>query len=57
MLFNYSWLHAKISAGPIANVLDDFTRALAFVKKTEFKRQVGLKEMVYRETHLLANLV
>ena len=46
MLFNYSWLHAKISSGPIANVLDDFTRALSFVKKPEFKRQVGLNYLM-----------
>ena len=49
MLFNYSWLHAKISAGPIANVLDDFTRALSFVKKPEYKRQVG-NDMKMRHT-------
>lgn len=28
VLFNYSWLHAKASAGPIALVLDDFRQAL-----------------------------
>jgi hypothetical protein len=43
VLFNYSWLHAKISSGPIGNVLDDFVRALDFVKKPDLKRQVGMK--------------
>ena len=47
VLFNYSWLHAKISAGPIANVLDDFIRALAFVKKPEYKRQVAKMALTF----------
>ena len=28
VLFNYRWLHAKISAGPITFVLEDFVTAI-----------------------------
>jgi hypothetical protein len=40
VLFNYHWLHAKISAVPIDGVLDDFTRALSIITDPELKRQV-----------------
>ncbi len=41
MLFNYHWLHAKISAVPIANVLEDFTRAIQIITDLNLKRQVS----------------
>ena len=40
VLFNYHWLHAKISAVPISNVLEDFTRAIPIIKDVNLRRQV-----------------
>jgi hypothetical protein len=40
VLFNYHWLHAKISAVPISNVLEDFTRTIPIIKDLNLKRQV-----------------
>ena len=31
VLFNYHWLHAKISAVPIEQTLEDFTRAIRVI--------------------------
>ena len=31
VLFNYHWLHAKISAVPIDQALEDFTRAISVI--------------------------
>ena len=31
VLFNYHWLHAKISAVPIDQALEDFTRAITVI--------------------------
>ena len=31
VLFNYHWLHAKISAVPIEQALEDFTRAIRVI--------------------------
>ena len=31
VLFNYHWLHAKISAVPIGEALEDFTRAIRVI--------------------------
>ena len=41
VIFNYHWLHAKISAVPISNVLEDFNRAIPIIDDTNLKRQVG----------------
>eukprot|EP00094_Tigriopus_californicus_P008486 TCALIF_08178-PA protein Name:"Similar to KIAA1239 Leucine-rich repeat and WD repeat-containing protein KIAA1239 (Homo sapiens)" AED:0.19 eAED:0.24 QI:10/0.13/0.1/0.83/0.62/0.73/30/118/1888 len=35
VLFNYQWIHSKISARPIDRVLDDFAMALAACAETE----------------------
>ncbi len=32
VLFSYEWMHAKISAGPIASVLADFAGALKYLE-------------------------
>ena len=40
VLFNYYWLHAKISAVPILNILEDFTRALSLIHDPPLRRQV-----------------
>ena len=47
VLFNYYWLHAKISAVPILNILEDFTRALTLIHDPPLRRQVILKEFLW----------
>ena len=40
ILFNYLWLHAKISSGPISFVLEDFQKAIQFLQDFTIRRQV-----------------
>ena len=40
VLFNYHWLHSKISAVPIMNILEDFSHALTVIKDPILRRQV-----------------
>ena len=40
VIFNYHWLHAKISAVPISNVLEDFNLAIPIISDLNLKRQV-----------------
>ena len=46
VLFNYLWLHAKISAVPIDSILDDFTRALPAINDPALKRQVKYPDLL-----------
>ena len=38
ILFNYHWLHAKISAVPILHILEDFQRALTIIHEPSLQR-------------------
>lgn len=41
-LFNYEWLHAKLSASPISALLEDYKDAIPFVEDKETVRQLEL---------------
>ena len=41
-LFNFHWLHAKLSAEPLAALLTDFADAIVHIKEEEKVRQVQL---------------
>ena len=41
-LFNYQWLHAKLTSGPLSSLLADFEDALAFLEDEETMRAVQL---------------
>ena len=41
-LFNFHWLHAKLSAEPLAALLTDFADAIGYIKEEEKVRQVQL---------------
>ena len=43
VLFNYHWLHSKISAVPIMNILEDFQLALTIIHDPTLRRQVSEK--------------
>ena len=40
MLFNYSWLHAKLSSCPLDSLLQDFQAAYEAVTEPAARRQV-----------------
>ena len=41
VLFNYEWIHAKVSACPIAAVIEDFENAIRAIKDGKIKKQVS----------------
>ena len=40
VLFNYHWLHAKISAVPLDKIIEDFYSTLSIVDSVDLQRQV-----------------
>ena len=56
VLFNYHWLHAKISAVPIDQALEDFTRAIRVISGYDNSQNSGNEEIL-RQVAFISKVV